>query len=157
MTCPDYGNERTRIIDTGSSTDGTVIRRRRKCHRCSPRGTTFERPEWVPLQAKNRDGLIESFSRTKLRTRVERAIEKRNVSETPETYLVDDSRSLHDGDTRLGSPFPIGELVSERVRDIGTSSTSDLSQAALNSLNPTRTVANLRQSSVLKPTGSDQR
>jgi len=42
------------------------------------------------LQVKKRDGTIEPFNRTKLRAGIERAVEKRDVSETTVTSLVDD-------------------------------------------------------------------
>jgi len=46
MNCPDCGDEQTRVIDTETSADGTSVRRRRECQRCSFRFTTYERPEW---------------------------------------------------------------------------------------------------------------
>jgi len=45
---------------------------------------------WDSLQVKKRDGTIEPFNRTKLRAGIERAVEKRDVSETTVTSLVDD-------------------------------------------------------------------
>jgi len=53
MNCPDCGDEQTRVIDTETSADGTSVRRRRECQRCSFRFTTYERPEWDSLQVKN--------------------------------------------------------------------------------------------------------
>ncbi|WP_394295591.1 hypothetical protein [Natrinema pallidum] len=63
MNCPDCGNERTRVIDTATSTDGTAIRRRREWHRRSLRFTTSERPEWVSPRVKNRDTGTGAYSR----------------------------------------------------------------------------------------------
>jgi transcriptional repressor NrdR len=119
MNCPDCGNERTRVIDTGASADGTSVRRRRECQRCSFRFTTHERPEWESLQVKKRDGTIESFDRTKLRAGIDRAVEKRDVTETAVTALVDDIESeLQDRETRIVSSSLIGELVSENLRTL---------------------------------------
>jgi transcriptional repressor NrdR len=119
MNCPDCGDERTRVIDTETSADGTSVRRRRECQHCSFRFTTYERPEWDSLQVKKRDGTIEPFDRTKLRAGIERAVEKRDVSETTVTSLVDDIESgLQDRETRIISSSLIGELVSERLRDV---------------------------------------
>jgi len=67
MNCPDCGDEQTRVIDTETSADGTSVRRRRECQRCSFRFTTYERPGGDSLQVKKRDGTIEPFNRTKLR------------------------------------------------------------------------------------------
>ncbi|WP_255171800.1 transcriptional regulator NrdR [Natrononativus amylolyticus] len=119
MDCPDCGDERTRVIDTETSADGTSVRRRRECQRCSFRFTTYERPEWDSLQVKKRDGTIEPFDRAKLRAGIERAVEKRNVSEPTVTNLVDDIESaLQDRETRIVSSSLIGELVSGRLRDV---------------------------------------
>ena len=117
MNCPDCGNERTRVIDTGTSADGTSVRRRRECQRCSFRFTTYERPEWESLQVKKRDGTIESFDRQKLRAGIERAVEKRDVTETTVTTLVDDVESeLQNREARIIPSTLIGELVSESLR-----------------------------------------
>jgi len=71
------------------------------------------------LQVKKRNGTIEPFNRTKLRAGIERAVEKRDVSETTVTTLVDDIESaLQDRETRLVSSSLIGELVSDRLRDL---------------------------------------
>ena len=119
MNCPDCGNERTRVIDTGTSADGTFVRRRRECQRCSFRFTTYERPEWDSLQVKKRDGPIEPFDRAKLRAGIERAVEKRDVTEATVTNLVDDVESaMQDRETRIVPSSLIGELVSERLRDV---------------------------------------
>lgn len=119
MDCPDCGDERTRVIDTETSADGTSVRRRRECQRCSFRFTTYERPEWDSLQVKKREGTIEPFDRAKLRAGIERAVEKRDVSEATVTSLVDNIESvLQERETRIVSSSLIGELVSERLRDV---------------------------------------
>ena len=119
MDCPDCGNERTRVIDTGTSADGTSVRRRRECQRCSFRFTTYERPEWESLQVKKRGGAIEPFDRQKLRAGIERAVEKRDVTETTVTTLVDDIESeLQDREAGIISSSLIGELVSENLRTL---------------------------------------
>lgn len=119
MNCPDCGNERTRVIDTGTSADGTAVRRRRECQRCSFRFTTYGRPEWESFQVKKRDGTIESFDRQKLRAGIERAVEKRDVTETTVTALVDDIESeLQARRARIVSSSLIGELVSENLRTL---------------------------------------
>jgi len=119
MNCPDCGNERTRVVDTGASADGTSVRRRRECQRCTFRFTTYERPEWDSLQVKKRDGGIEPFDRAKLRAGIERAVEKRQVPESDVSALVDEVESdLQERDARIVSSSLVGELVSERLRDL---------------------------------------
>lgn len=119
MNCPDCGNDRTRVVDTETRTDGMSVRRRRECQRCSFRFTTSERPEWDSLQVKKRDGRIEPFSREKLRAGITRAAEKRHVSEETVTDLVDDIESaLQERETRIVPSSLVGELTSERLREL---------------------------------------
>ena len=119
IDCPDCGGERARVIDTETSGDGTSVRRRRECRECSFRFTTYERPEWDSLQVKKRNGTIEAFDRTKLRAGIERAVQKREVSERTVTNLVDDIEStVQNRETKIVSSRLIGELVSDRLQDI---------------------------------------
>jgi transcriptional repressor NrdR len=119
MDCPDCGNERTRVVDTGTSADGTSVRRRRECQRCTFRFTTYERPEWDSLQVKKRDGRIEPFDRAKLRAGIERAVEKRQVPESGVSEVVDEvETALQERDERIVSSSLVGELASERLRDL---------------------------------------
>lgn len=119
MDCPDCGHGRTRVVDTGTSGDGATVRRRRECQRCSFRFTTYERPEWETLQVKKRDGRIEPYDRGKLRAGIERAVEKRPVTDDAVGRLVDDvEAALKDRDTRIVSATLVGDLVSERLRDL---------------------------------------
>ena len=118
MNCPDCGHERTRVVDTGAS-DATTVRRRRECRRCSFRFTTYERPEWESLQVKKRGGEIEPFDPEKLRAGVERAAEKRPVDAAAVSSLVDDVKAeLERRDGRIVSTTLVGDLVSERLREL---------------------------------------
>ena len=118
MDCPDCGHQRTRVVDTGAS-DATTVRRRRECRRCSFRFTTYERPEWDSLQVKKRGGDIERFDPQKLRAGVERAAEKRPVDAAAVSSLVEDVESeLERRDRRIVSTTLVGDLVSERLREL---------------------------------------
>ncbi|WP_181685469.1 transcriptional regulator NrdR [Halorhabdus salina] len=118
MDCPDCGNNRTRVVDTEPSADGTSIRRRRECQRCTFRFTTYERPEWESLQVKKRDGTIEPFDRTKLRGGIERAVEKRPVDDEAVTAIVDDvQEACRDREERIVASTLIGDLVAEALRE----------------------------------------
>lgn len=119
MDCPDCGHERTSVVDTRSGEDGATVRRRRECRRCAFRFTTYERPEWETLQLKKRGGNIESFDATKLRAGIERAVEKRPVTDEEIDRLVEAVEAdLTDRETRIVSSSLVGELVSERLREL---------------------------------------
>jgi transcriptional repressor NrdR len=119
MDCPDCGHGRTGVVDTRAGEDGTTVRRRRECRRCSFRFTTYERPEWETLQVKKRDGRIEPFDREKLAAGIERAAEKRPVDAAAVESLVEEiARELAGRETRIVSSSLVGELASERLRDL---------------------------------------
>ncbi len=119
MDCPDCGHGRTSVVDTRSDADGATVRRRRECSRCSFRFTTYERPEWETLQVKKRDGSIEPFDPEKIRDGVERAVEKRPVDGDDVDRLIEGiQRELRERGTRIVSSTLVGELVSERLREI---------------------------------------
>ncbi len=107
------------MVDTGTSADGTAVRRRRECTACSFRFTTYERPEWDSLRVEKRDGRVEPFDREKLRAGVERAIEKRPVDADDVATLVDDvEATLLDDDGRVVTAERVGALVSDRLRSL---------------------------------------
>lgn len=119
MDCPDCGHDRTQVVDTETTKDGAVVRRRRECLRCSFRFTTYERTEWSTLQIKKRSGEIEPYSREKLRAGIQRAVEKRPVSDEEIEGIVDEiEQELKDRDTRIVSSNLIGEHVTKRLREL---------------------------------------
>ena len=69
------------MIDSRSSREGAVIRRRRECLQCEHRFTTYEEIEREELFVVKRDGRREPFSREKLLTNFQRACQKRPVSD----------------------------------------------------------------------------
>ena len=80
MHCPFCQHDDTRVIDSREADDGSTIRRRRECPHCSERFNTFETVEIkLPAIVKS-DGRRESFDDHKLRTGVERALQKRPVA-----------------------------------------------------------------------------
>lgn len=77
MKCPICGAPETRVIETRSSDEGRVNRRRRECPECAARFTTYERLEekgylWVI----KKDGRREAFDRAKLIKGLQHACEK---------------------------------------------------------------------------------
>lgn len=119
MNCPDCNNNRTGVLDTETNADGDAVRRRRECQRCSFRFTTYERPEWDSLQVKKRNGTIEPYEQQKLRGGILRSVEKRPVTDTEVTELVDRIEAdLQARDERIVASSLIGDLVSENLREL---------------------------------------
>lgn len=70
--------------------EGTIIRRRRECERCSYRFTTFERIGLTELMVVKRDGTKELYDRAKLRKAVLLAFAKRPFTPEIVDTLIND-------------------------------------------------------------------
>jgi len=82
MKCPFCGNIEDRVIDSRTSKEGDVIRRRRECLKCEQRFTSYERVEDpFPLVIK-KDGSREFFDSHKILSGLKKACEKRPISIT---------------------------------------------------------------------------
>jgi transcriptional repressor NrdR len=116
MHCPHCGADNDRVLDSRASDDGRAIRRRRYCHQCRERFTTYERVENVALQVVKKDGVREPFQREKIERGVERACWKRPVStETLRKLATEvEAEVLSDFETEVPSR-QIGSLVMERL------------------------------------------
>ena len=118
MRCPYCKKDNDRVIDTRTSDDGGVIRRRRECH-CGRRFTTHERLEELPLRVVKKNGQRQPFRREKVLAGVQRAIEKRPVPpEMAETLVDEVERELLDRGEREVASRVIGELVMEKLRTL---------------------------------------
>ena len=78
MNCPFCRNADSRVIDSRSVDDGSGIRRRRVCPKCSRRFTTLET---AMLSVVKRSGVVEPFSRAKVVSGVRKACQGRPVND----------------------------------------------------------------------------
>lgn len=117
MKCPFCRCDNDRVIETRTSDDGFVIRRRRACQSCKKRYTTYERIEIVNIRVVKRDGARVPFDRDKLRRGVERACWKRPVREAQISELVASLETRLEGETEV-STQRIGELAMELLRKL---------------------------------------
>ncbi len=90
MYCPYCNHHDTRVVDSRVSEDGMTVRRRRECPACGERFSTFETAEFKLPQIVKHDGRREAFDEKKLRTGVERALQKRPVAADAIDRIVDD-------------------------------------------------------------------
>lgn len=119
MYCPFCGAEDTKVVDSRLVMDGTQVRRRRQCLSCNERVTTYEHAELTMPRVCKQDGRRETFSETKLKNGLLRALEKRPVSaEAVEESLT---RIKHELRTRGEREIPselIGESVMNALRSL---------------------------------------
>ncbi len=119
MRCPFCNHSESKVIDSRPTDEGERIRRRRECLGCAKRFTTYEIIETVPLIVVKKDKSREAFDRTKLRSGILRACEKRPVSITTIEKIVDDieSRLQNSLDREVTSTL-IGEYAMDALKQI---------------------------------------
>lgn len=127
MFCPFCHHEDSRVVDTRTSDDGQVIRRRRECPSCERR---FSTQETATLMVVKRSGTTEPFSREKIISGVGRACQGRPVTHDQLAVLA--------------------QKVEETIRASGTAQidSQDVGLAILDPLRELDTVAYLRFASV---------
>ena len=119
MKCPYCGESDSRVVDSRPTDEGGSIRRRRECHNCQRRFTTYETVESLPIIVIKKDGGREAFDRNKLLKGLFKACEKRPVSLKQLETLADEveqyfqNRLMTEVDSRQ-----IGELVIEKLRKL---------------------------------------
>lgn len=119
MHCPFCRHEETKVTDSRLAGEGMQIRRRRECLSCGERFTTFETAELVmPLVVKS-DKRRVPFDEAKLRSGMEKALEKRPVSRE----ALDDAVSrighrLRSMGEREVESRVLGELVMEELHHL---------------------------------------
>lgn len=119
MRCPYCGYLESKVLDSRAAEEGSSIRRRRECLRCTRRFTTYEVIEEIPIMVVKKDGRREMFDRSKLMNGVLRACEKRPISLAKVEELVEKvERDIRNNMEREVSTQRIGEMAMEHLRDI---------------------------------------
>ncbi len=80
MKCPFCYNKDTKVIDTRSMEENSIIKRRRLCEKCNERFNTYEKLDIIPISVVKRDMTRESFDTNKLLKGVLLACNKRPIS-----------------------------------------------------------------------------
>ncbi|MFT4529663.1 MAG: transcriptional repressor NrdR [Gammaproteobacteria bacterium] len=119
MHCPFCAHPETKVIDSRLVTDGEQVRRRRECIQCGERYTTFETAELVMPRIIKHDGTREPFHEEKLRSGIQRALEKRPVSvEDVEAAIVRIKHKLRAMGEREINSRVLGERVMAELRQL---------------------------------------
>ncbi len=127
MRCPFCLREDSRVVDSRTSDDGGLVRRRRQCGACGRRFSTVESASLVVVK---RSGVMQPFSRDKVVSGVRKACQGRPVS--------DDDLAL------------LAQQVEESVRASGSAQVDsvDVGRAILEPLRHLDEIAYLRFASV---------
>jgi transcriptional repressor NrdR len=117
MRCPSCGSRETRVLDKRDSDEVPQTRRRRECHACARRFTTYERPDMSNLILVKKDGRRQEFDRSKLRSSLQKACTKLPISAETIERIVDQVESGLRARDQLEVPSSVvGDLVMEKLR-----------------------------------------
>lgn len=119
MRCPYCSHEDTQVVETRESDEGDVVRRRRRCHSCDKRFTTYERAEIALPAVVKKDGTRAEFDLSKLRASMTLALRKRPVSVEQIDAALErmQEKILHSGAKEVPSTR-LGELVMRELKRI---------------------------------------
>jgi transcriptional repressor NrdR len=119
VRCPFCNEDKDRVVDSRSSEEGTVIRRRRECQSCSRRFTTYERIEQSPLRVIKKDGRRDSFTRDKIKTGVDKACWNLPIGPMEIERLISRvERTVFDNYEHEINSHEVGELVMGELREL---------------------------------------
>jgi transcriptional repressor NrdR len=119
MRCPKCSCQDDKVIDSRASREGAAIRRRRECLSCGHRYTTYEQIERARLMVLKHDGRSEEFSQEKLMSGIQKACQKRPVSQEAIDALVE--KIIEELSTNFDREVPckeIGERVMAELRGL---------------------------------------
>jgi transcriptional repressor NrdR len=116
MRCPFCGFDDTQVKDSRASESNTAIRRRRNCHNCGGRFTTFERVQLRELIVIKSDAKREPLEREKIVKSMQIALRKRPVDAERLDHIVNSIiRRLESyGESEITSKL-IGEMVMDAL------------------------------------------
>ena len=119
MRCPFCSFEDTRVIDSRMAAEGDLVRRRRECMECRERFTTYEAAEFKYPRVIKSDGRREQFTEDKLRSGIERALEKRPVPmEQVEIAIARIKHKLRSLGDREVKSRKVGDWVMEELKAV---------------------------------------
>lgn len=119
MKCMFCGCLESKVIDSRSTEEGTMIRRRRECVNCGKRFTTYETVETTPVLVVKSGGNRQAFDANKIKNGIIKACEKRPVPMYKIDKLVEDiQKAIYNSLEQEISSKAIGEMVMNGLKDI---------------------------------------
>ncbi|MEF9918987.1 MAG: transcriptional regulator NrdR [Eubacterium sp.] len=119
MKCPFCDFDESKVVDSRPVEEGTMIRRRRECVKCSKRFTTYERVENIPLIVVKKSGQRVPFDKNKILNGIIKACEKRPVSiDKIQTITNALEKDLYQVEDKEVESTYIGERVMTALKDL---------------------------------------
>jgi transcriptional repressor NrdR len=115
MECPYCLNKTSKVTNKRMSPYG--IRRRRECLKCKKRFTTYEKIEKNDFYVIKKDGRREKFDIEKLKRGIDRAFEKRPVSQEIIQKMINDvEETLRKKGKNEVKSSVIGDLIMKKMK-----------------------------------------
>ena len=119
MKCMYCGCIDSKVIDSRSTDENTMIRRRRECTKCGRRFTTYETVETTPVLVIKNGGNREAFDPGKIKSGIIKACEKRPVPMYKIDKLVEDvQKQVYNTLDQEVTSKEIGEMVMNGLKII---------------------------------------
>ena len=119
MKCMYCGCLESKVVDSRSAEDGTIIRRRRECLHCGKRFTTYETVETTPVLVVKANGTRQAFDINKIKNGIIKACEKRPVPASKIEKLTDDiQKKVYNSMAQEVSSKDLGGMVMEGLKEI---------------------------------------
>ena len=117
MVCPFCNTEDTAVIDSRKNSEGSSIRRRRKCLECNSRFTTYEKSE-IEIIVEKRSRKLEEFQIEKLEKGIKSAFGGQDITDKQLKTLVENIYTeIKEKGKKVKSKF-IGEKVLEHLKEM---------------------------------------
>lgn len=117
MYCPVCNYNDTKVVDSRITNEGSLVRRRRECPKCTFRFSTYEQIELLNIAIVKRDGKREAYSREKMELGLKRALQKRPYTqEAFQNLITQIERSIQKLKKREITSEMVGELVMKHLK-----------------------------------------
>src|SRR3989338_1657145 len=117
MRCPACHYDDTKVLDSRVAEADNTVRRRRQCEKCGFRFSTREETEILNLTVIKRDGRREAYSRGKIENGLEKALQKRSVTNQEiGGLLAAVERDVYVLNKPEIKTYQIGEIVMKHLR-----------------------------------------
>ena len=113
MLCHYCAHPETKV--TNKRDISNEVRRRRECLKCNKRFTTYEKVELSDFYVIKKDGRREKFNIQKLTQGIERAFEKRPVSEVKINDIITEVEENLRKKGKEVKSFIVGEMVMKKI------------------------------------------
>lgn len=119
MKCMYCGCKESKVVDSRSTDEDSMIRRRRECMNCGKRFTTYETVETTPVLVIKSGGNRQAFDENKVKNGIIKSCEKRPVPMHKIDELVADiKKQIYNSLEQEISSKKIGEMVMSGLKEI---------------------------------------